>query len=368
MLQAGIVGLPNVGKSTLFNAVTRSRKAEAANYPFCTIDPNHGIVHVPDRRLQTLQPIARTDSIVPAAIELVDIAGLVSGASRGEGLGNQFLAHIREVDAIIQVVRCFEYEEVVHQMGSIDPIRDIETIAAELILADLQSVENQLANNRRRAKGQDKEAIARVALLEKVREHINDEQPTNTLDLSVEEQERFHSFFLLTAKPTLFACNVDESDLLEESDNRYLAGVNKYLHRHRHAGTVSLCAKLEADLAELSEEEAGEFLEEMGLSDSGVSLLIRQVYDLLGLASFFTIVGQKEVHAWTFTKGMRARQCAGLVHTDFAEGFIKAEVVSYHDLIACGTTARAREAGKYRNEGKDYAVQDGDVIVFRAHS
>ena len=363
-MQAGIVGLPNVGKSTLFNAVTRTRKAEAANYPFCTIEPNVGIVQVPDSRLAPLAEIAKTQTIIPAAIEFVDIAGLVEGASQGEGLGNKFLSNIRQVDAIIQVVRCFEDEDIIHNMGSVDPIRDIEVITTELVLADLQSVENQIERQSRKAKGQDKEAIASLALLEQVREHLNEGKPANVMDLPEEDLPRLKQFFLLTTKPVIFACNVRESDLGNTDDNPFVKAVDDYVKAHHDAASCVICSKLEEELSEMDPEEAGEFMKELGVDDSGVSQLIRATYDLLGLASYFT-AGEKEVRAWTFHKGMKAPECAGVIHTDFQDGFIKAEVVAYEELIAAGSKSAARDAGKLRLEGKEYVFKDGDVTEFR---
>jgi GTP-binding protein YchF len=363
-MQAGIVGLPNVGKSTLFNAVTRTRKAEAANYPFCTIEPNVGIVQVPDERLAPLARIAKTETIIPAAIEFVDIAGLVEGASTGEGLGNQFLANIREVDAIIEVVRCFEDEDIIHNMGSVDPVRDIGIITTELVLADLQSVDNQLERQSRKAKGGDKEAVANAALLETVRAHLNEGRPASTLNLPEEDLPRLRSFFLLSSKPVIFACNVREEDLANPGDNPFVQAVRTYVEEHHEAASCAICSKLEEELSEMDPSEADDFLRELGVDDSGVSKLIRATYDLLGLASFFT-AGEKEVRAWTFTKGMKAPECAGVIHTDFQKGFIKAEVVAYPDLIAAGSKAAAREAGKLRLEGKEYRFLDGDVTEFR---
>lgn len=363
-MQAGIVGLPNVGKSTLFNAVTRTRKAEAANYPFCTIEPNVGIVQVPEARLEPLARIAGTRTIIPAAIEFVDIAGLVAGASKGEGLGNQFLANIRQVDAIIEVVRCFEDADIIHNMGSVDPVRDIEIITTELVLADLQSVENQLERQARRAKGQDKEAVAKVALLERVREHLNAGRPASTLELAPEERERMAEFFLLSTKPVIFACNVHENHLGNPAGNPHVEAVEAYVQEHHGAASCVICSKLEEELSEMDPEEAAGFLRELGIGDSGVSQLIQATYDLLGLASFFT-AGEKEARAWTFHRGMKAPECAGVIHTDFQKGFIKAEVVAYADLLAAGSKAAAREAGKLRMEGKDYVFEDGDVVEFR---
>lgn len=362
MLKAGIVGLPNVGKSTLFNALTRSRKAEAANYPFCTIEPNVGVVEVPDARLAVLADIAKTQKIVPAAVEFVDIAGLVAGASKGEGLGNKFLANIREVDAVVEVVRCFDDDDILHSMGSVDPIRDIDVITTELILSDIQSCEKQLENNRRKAKGMDKDAIKNVELLERVLEHLNKNKPATTLEVSDEDADRLKSYFLLTSKPVIYACNVSENDIA--SGNDYVKKVADFAKKEHNASTCIICARLEEELSSLSPEEAAEYLKELGVEDSGVSALIRNTYSLLGLASYFT-AGEPEVRAWTFKRGMTAPQCAGVIHADFEKGFIKAEVVSYDDLVKAGSVAHAREAGKYRLEGKEYVFQDGDVALFR---
>lgn len=364
MLRAGIVGLPNVGKSTLFNALTRSRKAEAANYPFCTIEPNVGVVEVPDSRLPVLAKIAKTNVIIPAAIEFVDIAGLVAGASQGEGLGNKFLSHIREVDAIVQVVRCFEDPDVVHTMGSVNPVRDIETIITELVLADLQSAQAQLERVSKKAKGHEKEVLAHQDLLQRVVAHLNEGKPASLLEVKDEDIARLKSYFLLTSKPILYACNVGEDDLAHLDDNPHVNAVRTYAKEQHNAQTCVICSKIEAELGELTPEEAKEYLHELGVDDSGVSQLIRSSYDLLGLASFFT-AGEKEARAWTFKKGMTAPECAGVIHTDFEKGFIKAEVVSYEDLAKAGSFAGAREAGKYRLEGKDYLFKDGDVAVFR---
>ena len=363
-MQAGIVGLPNVGKSTLFNALTRSRGAEAANYPFCTIEPNVGVVTVPDARLEPLARMVKTQTIIPAAIEIVDIAGLVAGASKGEGLGNRFLANIREVDAIIHVVRCFEDEDVIHNMGGIDPRRDIEIISTELLLADIQSVDLQIERNQRRAKGPDKEAKANLPLLERVLAHLNEGRPALTMDLPEEERARLLGFGLLTAKPTLYACNVSDADLKAPEENPHVQTVRTFARDHHGAGSCVICSKLEEELVELNPDEAMEFLADLGVADSGVSQLIQATYELLGLASYLT-AGEKEVRAWTFRKGMKAPACAGVIHTDFERGFIKAEVVAYEALAALGSYAAAREAGKYRIEGKDYLMKDGDVVLFR---
>ncbi|MCF7687771.1 MAG: redox-regulated ATPase YchF [Cephaloticoccus sp.] len=363
-MKAGIVGLPNVGKSTLFNALTRSRKAEAANYPFCTIDPNVGVVIVPDERLQILQTIAKTGVVIPAVIEFVDIAGLVAGASKGEGLGNQFLANIREVDAILQVVRCFEDTDVIHTMGSVDPVRDIEVVTTELVLADLEAVAKRIDKTQKKAKSGDKEAIAELALLEKLSPHLNEGKTANTLELTPEEKLVMRPFQLLTAKPVLFACNVAESDLATAEANPFVQRVADYVRHHHDAAYVPISARIESELIDLTPAEAKEFLQDLGVSDSGVSSLIRASYALLGLQTYFT-AGEKEVRAWTIVKGWKAPQAAGVIHTDFEKGFIKAEVVSYTDLSTLGSVAAAREAGKYRLEGKDYVFADGDVAVFR---
>jgi GTP-binding protein YchF len=364
MLKAGIVGLPNVGKSTLFNALTRSRKAEAANYPFCTIDPNVGVVSVPDDRLAPLARIAKTSVIIPAAFEFVDIAGLVAGASKGEGLGNQFLANIREVDAIVQVVRCFEDPDVVHTMGALDPIRDIEVITTELVLADLDAVGKRIEKESKKAKSGDKEAQAEIALLHRLEPHLNAGKPANLLDVHEDERRMMRLFQLLTAKPIIYAANVAEGDLANPDANPFVSKVKQYARDHHDTGAVVICSKLEADLVDLEPTEAAEFLKAAGVSDSGVSNLIREAYRVLGLVSYFT-AGEKEVRAWTIRKGWKAPQAAGVIHSDFEKGFIKAEVVSYADLSRLGSVAAAREAGKYRLEGKDYVFQDGDVALFR---
>ncbi len=364
MLQAGIVGLPNVGKSTLFNALTRTRKAEAANYPFCTIDPNVGVVQVPDNRLEPLRELAKTDKVIPAVIEFVDIAGLVAGASKGEGLGNKFLANIREVDAIVHVVRCFEDDDIIHNMGSIDPLRDIEVINTELILADITSLESQKEKLIKKARGGDKEAAESLSLIERLLPHLDETKPAVTLKTSEEEKAVLKRLCLLSAKPVLYACNVAESELADSAKNPYVAKVEDFAQNHHNAGICIISAAVEAELIDFDAAEAAEYLESLGVSDSGVSLLIRATYDLLGLASYFT-AGEQEVRAWTFRKGMKAPQCAGVIHTDFESGFIKADVVTYEDLIEAGSIAKAREAGKYRLEGKEYLFQDGDVALFR---
>ena len=364
MLKAGIVGLPNVGKSTLFNALTRSRKAEAANYPFCTIDPNVGVVTVPDVRLEVLRRIAKTNVVIPAAIEFVDIAGLVAGASKGEGLGNQFLATIREVDAIVHVVRCFEDPDVVHTMGSVDPARDIEVVATELILSDLDAVQKRVDKTQKKAKSGDKEAVVELALLERLAPHLNANKPANILGVNEEEARLLRLFQLLSAKPVIYACNVAEGDLAAAEQNPFVQKVAAFVQAHHDAAYVPISARIEYELIDLAPDEAKAFLKDLGVDDSGVSSLIRATYTLLGLQTYFT-AGEKEVRAWTVRKGWKAPQAAGVIHTDFEKGFIKAEVVSYGDLSRLGSVAAAREAGKYRLEGKEYVFQDGDVALFR---
>lgn len=364
MLQTGIVGLPNVGKSTLFNALTRTRKAESANYPFCTIDPNVGVVQVPDERLEPLRAIAKTDKVIPAAIEFVDIAGLVAGASKGEGLGNKFLANIREVDAIVHVVRCFEDDDIIHNMGSIDPLRDIDVISTELILADISSLESQKEKALKKARGGDKEAAGNIALIDRLLPHLNENKPALTLEMSEDEAVVLKRLSLLSAKRVLYACNVAEGDLADPTGNPFVAKVETYAREHHGAAICIISAAVEAELVDFDDAEAAEYLESLGIKDSGVSLLIRATYDLLGLASYFT-AGEQEVRAWTFRKGMKAPECAGVIHGDFEKGFIKAEVVAYEDLVEAGSTAGARDAGKYRLEGKDYHFKDGDVALFR---
>ncbi|MDD2709409.1 MAG: redox-regulated ATPase YchF [Verrucomicrobiae bacterium] len=379
MLRAGIVGLPNVGKSTLFNAMIRSRKAEAANYPFCTIEPNVGVVIVPDSRLDVLAKMSKSQKVVPAAIELVDIAGLVKGASQGEGLGNQFLSHIREVDAVVQVVRCFEDANIHHVNGTIDPVRDIEVITTELVLADLDAVQKRLEKQPKGVKANDRQALAERALLAKLEAHLNQGKPAITLELSAEEKTPAKGFFLLTSKPTLFACNVAEKDLgaLERLANgqgqpgdaeipsaKFVQAVRDYVKAHHDTGAVVISAQIESDLIELSEAEQTEYLQGLGVKESGVGALIRAAYHLLGLRTFLT-TGEKESKAWTIHAGDTAPQAAGVIHSDFERGFIAAETLFYDDFVALGSMARAREAGKLRVEGREYVVKDGDVIVFR---
>jgi GTP-binding protein YchF len=364
MLKAGIVGLPNVGKSTLFNAVTRTRKAQAANYPFCTIDPNIGIVTVPDERLYVLQKIARTNVVIPAAVEFVDIAGLVKGASAGEGLGNKFLSVIREVDAIVQVVRCFEDSDIHHVAGNVDPLRDIETITTELVLADLDAVVKKRESISKDVKRGDKQALVEDAILAKLQPHLNAGKPALMLTLTPEEKAVSRLFWLLTDKPTIFACNVKESDLANAEENPSVQKVRDYAAHHFACEAVVISAQIESDLVDLTEEEAKAFLKELGVAESGVGALIRATYHLLGLRTYFT-AGEKEVRAWTIHHNDTAPQAAGVIHSDFERGFIKAETVAYQDLVECGSVAVARERGLYRMEGKAYVVQDGDVLHFK---
>jgi len=364
MLKAGIVGLPNVGKSTLFNAVTRTRKAAAANYPFCTIEPNLGVVTVTDARLEALAKITKTPLTIPAVIEFVDIAGLVKGAAQGEGLGNKFLSHIREVDAIIQVVRCFEDPDIHHVAGAVDPIRDIETVNTELALADLESVQKRHEKVAKDAKRGDKTALAEEAVLKKIEPHLNAGKPALTVGLTPEEKHLAKGFFLLTDKPAIFAANVKESELASADSNAHVARVREYSRSHHACETVVISAQIESDLIDLSPQEAEEFLRELGVRESGVSALIRSTYHLLGLRTFFTF-NDKETRAWTIRAGATAPKAAGVIHTDFERGFIKAETILFDDLMKCGSIAAAREKGLYRMEGKDYLVQDGDVIHFK---
>ena len=364
MLKAGIVGLPNVGKSTLFNAVTRTRKAEAANYPFCTIDPNVGVVNVPDARLEVLSKISGSAELIPASVEFVDIAGLVKGASTGEGLGNKFLSHIREVDAIVHVVRCFEDDDIHHVEGSIDPVRDIETISTELILTDLDAVQRRRDKLNKEAKRGDKEAAALVEIIDKIEPHLGEGKPAITCELSDDDAALAKRLFLLSAKPTLFAANLKDSELADAENNPYIAKIRDYAGEHHGCETVAISAQIESELADLPAEEAAEFLAEMGVSESGAGQLIHKSYSLLGLQTYFT-TGEKETRAWTIHIGDTAPKAAGVIHGDFERGFIKAETVSYADLTACGSIAAAREKGVYRMEGKEYVVQEGDVMLFK---
>ncbi len=361
-LTAGIVGLPNVGKSTLFNAIT-NQKILAENYPFATIEPNVGVVTVPDKRMDVLKEMYEPTRFIPTAYEFTDIAGLVKGASQGEGLGNKFLSHIREVDAIVEVVRCFDDGKIIHVEGNIDPIRDIETINLELSIADLDVIQNRLDKVAKKAKTtKDKNDLLEVEVLEKCKAALEENKPIRQLDLTEEQKKIIKTYSFLTAKPIIYLANIKESEL-GNPDNEYVKLVKEYAAKE-NARVVSLCAKVEEDLSEMTEEEKQEMLEALGVEESGLNKLITATYDVLGLATYFT-VGKDEVRAWTFRKGMNAKECAGIIHTDFEKGFIRAEVMSYEDLIACGSELKVKEAGKARLEGKDYLMQDGDICHFR---
>ena len=361
-LTAGIVGLPNVGKSTLFNAITQAG-ALSANYPFATIDPNVGIVEVPDHRLNKLTELVKPKKTVPTAFEFTDIAGIVKGASKGEGLGNQFLSHIRQVDAICQVVRCFDDENVTHVSGKVDPIEDIETINLELILADLETIMKRYDKVEKLTKQKDKEAMYEFEVLQKLRDAFENETPARAVDFSKEQQKYVKQLHLLTIKPMLYVANVGEDELLDLEDNEHVKRVKEYAAKE-DAEVIVVCAKVESEIAELEGEEKQEFLEELGIEEAGLDQLIKASYHMSGLATYFT-AGEQEVRAWTFKKGMTAPQAAGIIHTDFERGFIRAETVSYDELVDAGSMAVARERGKVRLEGKEYLVQDGDVIHFR---
>ena len=363
-MKLGIVGLPNVGKSTLFNSLTKAG-AESANYPFCTIDPNVGVVPVPDPRLGQLAALYNSAKITPAVIEFVDIAGLVKGASKGEGLGNQFLANIREVDAIVHVVRCFENSNIVHVDGSINPLRDIETINLELIFSDLEILERRISKVSKVARN-DKSAAKELALLNKIKAHLEDGKLAKTFEEADDEEEQawLESYNLLTYKPVIYAANVSEDDLADDAaNNEGVQAVREYA-KGEQSEVFVVCAEIEAEISELDDDEKKMFLEDLGLKESGLEKLIKASYKLLGLISYLT-AGEPEVRAWTIKKGTKAPQAAGKIHTDFERGFIRAEVVSYDDLMACGTHAAAKEKGLVRLEGKDYVVQDGDIMLFR---
>lgn len=361
-LTAGIVGLPNVGKSTLFNAITK-QEILAANYPFATIDPNVGTVIVPDKRVEVLENMYNPDRTIPTTFEFTDIAGLVKGASTGEGLGNKFLSHIREVDAIVEVVRCFEDKNIIHVDGNVDPIRDIEVINLELILSDLEIIDNRINKIAKKAQtSKNKDDLKEYNLLLRIKENLEKNIPARKLDLDLEEKKLISGFRLITEKPIIYVANVSEEDIIN-GENEYVKKVKEYAHEE-NTEVVMICAKIESELSELELEEKQAFLKDLGIEESGLSSLIKSTYSLLGLATYFT-VGSDEVKAWTFKKGMNAPACAGLIHTDFEKGFIRAEVMSYNDLIECGNELKVKEKGKMRLEGKDYIMQDGDICHFR---
>lgn len=361
-LTAGIVGLPNVGKSTLFNAITKAG-AEAANYPFATIDPNVGMVEVPDWRLQRLTELVQPKKTVPTTFEFTDIAGIVKGASKGEGLGNQFLSHIRQVDAICHVVRCFDDDNITHVEGRVDPLEDIDTINLELVLADLESINKRYTRVAKVAKTKDKDAMAELAILDKIKPVLEEGKSARSVAFTEEEQKIVKGLFLLTTKPVLYVANVSEDEVADAENNHYVQDVRNFA-ASENAEVIVVCARAEEEIAELEEEDKAEFLEAMGIEESGLDQLIRAAYDLLGLATYFT-AGVQEVRAWTFRKGIKAPQAAGIIHSDFERGFIRAETVSFEDLDKYGTMHAAKEAGRVRLEGKDYVVQDGDVMLFR---
>lgn len=361
-LTAGIVGLPNVGKSTLFNAITKAG-VEAANYPFCTIDPNIGIVEVPDERLLKLTELVDPKKTVPTAFEFTDIAGIVEGASKGEGLGNKFLSHIRDVDAICQVVRCFVDDNITHVSGDVNPINDIEIINLELILADMESVEKRLDRVTKMVKQREADAIIEQPILQKLVDAFEQELPARSVEFSEEEHAVIKGMHLLTIKPMLYVANVAEDEIADSDNNEYVNQVRKFAEAD-NAEVIVVCAKIEEEMAELDDEDKEMFLEELNIKESGLDLLIKATYNLLGYATYFT-AGVQEVRAWTFRKGMKAPQCAGIIHSDFERGFIRAETVAYDDLVEAGSMVAAKETGKVRQEGKEYVVKDGDVILFR---
>lgn len=361
-MKLGIVGLPNVGKSTLFNAITKAG-AESANYPFCTIDPNVGIVAVPDERLDVLAKMYNPKKITPTSIEFVDIAGLVRGASRGEGLGNKFLSHIREVDAIVHVVRCFDDGNIVHVEGSVDPARDIDTINLELIFADLESLEKRIDKTRKQMKSGDKKYKEELEILESIKATLEKGLPVRSMNFNPEQMEYVDQLFLLTSKPVLYCANISEDGISDADNNPYVAKV-KEIAKRENSEVIVICAKIEEEISQLDDEERQMFLNELGLNESGLDKLIKASYKLLGLISFLT-AGEQEVRAWTIRNGTKAPQAAGKIHSDFERGFIRAEIVAYDDLVRCGSYAAARDQGLVRSEGKDYVMKDGDVTLFR---
>ncbi|MDI6601823.1 MAG: redox-regulated ATPase YchF [Thermoanaerobacteraceae bacterium] len=361
-MQAGIIGLPNVGKSTLFNALTKVG-VSAENYPFCTIEPNVGVVDVPDHRLQILEDMEHPQKVIPATVEFVDIAGLVRGASKGEGLGNKFLSHIRNVDAIIHVVRCFEDENIIHVDITIDPVRDVETINLELIFADLETIEKRLERTKKMTKSGDKMYLRQVEVLENMKYELEKGKPVRKIDFDDQDKEFVRSIDLLTDKPILYVANINEDEILDTDDNKYVKTLKEYAKKEG-SDVITICAKIEAEIADMDDSEKLSFLNDIGIEEPGLNKLIRKAYEMLGYITFFT-AGPKEVRAWTILKNTKAPQAAGKIHSDFERGFIRAEVISFEDLVRAGSQTRARELGLMRSEGKDYIMHDGDVVVFR---